>query len=169
MDIVNLNCPNCGGVLEFRIGAEYGFCMYCGSKVLIPKPERQNSLMISDSTKFFLLIYSKGVQTQNAIKDSVRMELKYRDNAVSGDPRPLGITVMTSGQEIQNKFKIGGTGTGVLEISGIGKNLTLTKDQKIKASINGQQMTTNSTRLWYGDLVSIDQLIFRIQPMPDEQ
>lgn len=37
MKVVALKCPNCAGEIQLDSTREFGFCMYCGSKVLIQK------------------------------------------------------------------------------------------------------------------------------------
>lgn len=37
MSLIALKCPNCNGNLEFEDSREFGFCQYCGAKVLIQK------------------------------------------------------------------------------------------------------------------------------------
>ena len=37
MTLVSLKCPNCAGDIELDDSREFGFCMYCGSKVMITK------------------------------------------------------------------------------------------------------------------------------------
>lgn len=38
MAMVELKCPQCGGILEFEDNREFGFCQYCGMKIMIEKP-----------------------------------------------------------------------------------------------------------------------------------
>ena len=37
MALVSLKCPNCAGDIDLDDSREFGFCMYCGSKVLVTK------------------------------------------------------------------------------------------------------------------------------------
>lgn len=37
MSLIALKCPNCNGDLEFDDSREFGFCQFCGTKVLIQK------------------------------------------------------------------------------------------------------------------------------------
>ncbi|MBR7005913.1 MAG: hypothetical protein IKH98_03260 [Candidatus Methanomethylophilaceae archaeon] len=37
MALISLKCPNCSGDIDLEDSREFGFCMYCGSKVLITK------------------------------------------------------------------------------------------------------------------------------------
>lgn len=37
MPVIQLKCPKCGGDLEFEDNREFGFCEYCGAKVMIEK------------------------------------------------------------------------------------------------------------------------------------
>ncbi|WP_400203156.1 hypothetical protein [Candidatus Methanomassiliicoccus intestinalis] len=167
MDPISLRCNNCGGSLEFEKSMDFGFCKYCGNKVMIPKQASTQVInVISDSTKFYLLIYYKGEQVQHAIKDEVTIAVKYRNNAAAGEPLPMGIEITTNGLSIPNKAKLSkNVGIGIIQISGIGATLTMSKEQKVKMAINGTPIQTNLTGLNYGDLVSLDNLIFRIQPM----
>lgn len=170
MELVVLKCPYCGGELEFEGGMEFGFCMYCGTKVMISKPAPLQAInVISDSSKFFLLLYQKGQQTQHAIKDEVSVVVGYRNNAASGDPNPLGIKISTNGVQIDNKIRLpSSVGIGNIQISGIGSTLNITRDHKLKVNINGEEMTSTVSRLYYGDMVSIGNLILRVQPIPSE-
>ena len=168
MEPISLKCPNCGGELKFETTMEFGFCMYCGNKVMIPRaaPSQVVNIM-SDSAKFFLFVYYKGEQTQHAIEDEVTITVKYRDSAASGDPNPLGLEIKTDGLTIPCKAKIAAeTGTGKVQISGIGKSLNISKEQKVRMNINGIALGSNSSRLYYGDMVSIGNVILRVQPMP---
>lgn len=167
MEPIVLKCTNCGGELEFDGSTEFGFCKYCGTKIYIPRtvPSTQNIIMSSDC-KFYLFIYHKGEQTQHAIKDEVTVNVQYRNDAAGGDPKPLGLDISTNGIKIPVKSKLSSSvGTGTIQISGLGSSLTLTKEQKVKININGVPLSINSISLNYGDLVSIDNLILRVQPM----
>lgn len=35
MSLIALKCPSCGGNLEFEDSREFGFCQYCGTKIMI--------------------------------------------------------------------------------------------------------------------------------------
>ena len=37
MALLSLKCPNCAGDIQLDDSREFGFCMYCGSRVLITK------------------------------------------------------------------------------------------------------------------------------------
>ena len=170
MEPIVLKCPGCGGELEFERNMEFGFCKYCGNKVMIPKQAPTQVVnIVSDSSKFFLLIYQKGEQTQHAIKDEVTLKIDYRNNSAYGDPNPLGIEVSSNGVAIPVKSRLPtSVGTGRIQISGIGSSLSLTKDQKVHININGEPMNTDFTRIFYGDMVSVGSLIIRIQPIPTD-
>lgn len=43
MPMVMLKCPQCGGELQFEDDREFGFCQYCGAKVMIEKNANINS------------------------------------------------------------------------------------------------------------------------------
>ncbi len=168
MTLVLLRCPHCDGDINLDDSNEFGFCMYCGSKVMIEKkPETivNNIFMNSNSSRFYLLVYRKGELTQHSIKDSVTMDLVYRDDAAMGDPKPLGIKILNGNTTIPNKLNAGNTGPGRLEIVYSGNTFNLTKEQKIKAKINGIPLLTNSSKLGFGDMIAIDDIIFRIQPL----
>jgi len=168
MELISLRCPNCGGDLKFEDSMEFGFCQYCGNKVMIPRATPSQTVnLLSDTTKFFFMVYYKGEQVQHAIKDEVTIKVKYRNNAASGDPMPLGIEISTNGIAIENKFKLPvNVGIGNMQISGIGSSLSLSKEQKLNVNINGAEMSTNLSRIFYGDLISLGNIILRVQPMP---
>lgn len=166
LDVISLKCPSCGGSLEFNSSMTSGFCQYCGAKVAIPRKSSSAENGFSDTTKFYLFIYYKGEQTQHAIKDEVTLKVGYRAAATTGDPNPLELTVSTNGLAIPIRNKLSSdVGVGTIQISGIGSSLTLSKEQKLKIGINGTAISINSSRLYYGDLVSIGNIIIRIQPM----
>jgi len=37
VDLISLKCPNCGGMIQLDTSKEFGFCMYCGNKVMLRK------------------------------------------------------------------------------------------------------------------------------------
>ena len=37
MALISLKCPNCAGDIDLDDSREFGFCMYCGSKVMITR------------------------------------------------------------------------------------------------------------------------------------
>ena len=79
----------------------------------------------------------------------------------------MGLEIKTDGLTIPCKAKIAAeTGTGKVQISGIGKSLNISKEQKVRMNINGIALGSNSSRLYYGDMVSIGNVILRVQPMP---
>ena len=49
MALISLKCPNCAGDIELDDSREFGFCMYCGSKVMITKDV--NNINIEMSVK----------------------------------------------------------------------------------------------------------------------
>lgn len=168
MELHELRCPNCGGKLDIRPGSDMCQCPYCGTQMVISRGSSEGGGR-TDPTRFFLLFCSKGMQTQHAIRDEVRLDIAYRNDATSADPRPLGITATSGGVPIKSGFKIRNTGTGTVQISSSGGRIVMTKDRKVKLSINGVPMGTDSTELHYGDLVSVDRVIFRVQPMPGDR
>ncbi len=168
MEPIVLKCPSCGGGLEFESSLEFGFCKYCGSKVMIPKKVPETVINnFPDTTRFFLLTYQSGDQTQHAVKDEITIVVQYRNNAASGDPKPLGAKISSNGLDIPNKFKLSSdAGVGTVQITGLGNNLTISRESKVSVNINGMKMETTSSRLHYGDLISISSMILRVQPLP---
>ena len=49
MNLIDLSCPNCHGEIKLDESKEYGFCMYCGHKVMIPK--EQKTIRLDDSER----------------------------------------------------------------------------------------------------------------------
>ncbi len=41
MAIVALKCPNCGGDLQFEDSHDFGFCQYCGTKIMLQEAVTQ--------------------------------------------------------------------------------------------------------------------------------
>lgn len=52
MSLVTLKCPNCTGKLEFEDSREFGFCQYCGYKVMIQQ-EINNTINNYNNTTIF--------------------------------------------------------------------------------------------------------------------
>lgn len=170
MEPIALRCSYCGGELEFDASMVFGFCKYCGTKNMIPKsvPETVYNI-IPDTTRFFLLIYQSGEQTQYSVKDEVTIKIQYRNNASGSDLKPLGASICSSGLTIPNNIKLStNVGLGIIQITGLGKNLTITREQKINLKINGLEMKSTISKICYGDLISIGNMILRIQPIPME-
>ncbi len=43
MPVVHLRCPKCAGELDFEDSREFGYCQYCGAKVMIEKSPQVNN------------------------------------------------------------------------------------------------------------------------------
>lgn len=41
MKIIALKCPNCNADIELDQDREFGFCNYCGTKIMTPMPYRK--------------------------------------------------------------------------------------------------------------------------------
>lgn len=50
MSLVTMKCPSCGGTLELDSAKEFGFCIYCGTKVRIQ--DEKARVEVSGSVKF---------------------------------------------------------------------------------------------------------------------
>ena len=37
MTLIALRCPNCSGDIELDDSREFGFCLYCGTKIMVQK------------------------------------------------------------------------------------------------------------------------------------
>lgn len=81
----------------------------------------------------------------------------------------MGASISSNGQTIPNNIKLSTeVGIGTIQITGHGNNLTISREQKINLKINGAVMKTTASKLHFGDLVSIGNMILRIQPIPSE-
>ena len=167
-DLITLQCPNCKGTIEFEKGLTYGFCKYCGTKVMVPQPKGPEVInLYTDSSKFYLLLCYKGSQEQYPIQDSVELSIQYAEDSGFGDKNPFWIRINTKGVPIKNNYRLdGSSGIGTITIAGIGSDLTLTKTEKVKLKKNGMPLETNSVRIRFGDLITAGNLLFRVQPMP---
>ncbi len=45
MAVIALKCPNCGGGLELEDSRKFGFCTYCGTKIMIQETQKQKMVM----------------------------------------------------------------------------------------------------------------------------
>ena len=163
MEPVVIRCPSCNAALEGSM--EFGFCKYCGNKVVIPR----SASSVSQGTgvsKFYLLVYQKGEQVQYAIKDEVTIDVKYRKDATFSNPNPLHFELSSNGIDLPSKIVLpSAAGIGRIQIFGSDHAFSLTKEQKINLNINGEPLLTNSATLYYGDLISIGNAILRVQPL----
>lgn len=62
----------------------------------------------------------------------------------------------------------GQSGIGTINIAGIGREITLTKCEKIKLMKNGIPAETNRIKIRYGNLFIDGNILFGIQPMAVE-
>ena len=59
MGFVAAKCPNCGATIELSEDREYGFCTYCGTKVV------QDKIVVEHRGKVSI----SGIANENAILD----------------------------------------------------------------------------------------------------
>ncbi len=82
MAIVAMKCPECHGDIQLDDTREFGFCVYCGTKIMI---ERNNKLVIdeTDSIPKWLSMAENALQSkfyEEAYKFSVRITDADPDN-----------------------------------------------------------------------------------------
>ncbi|MBR2731136.1 MAG: tetratricopeptide repeat protein, partial [Clostridia bacterium] len=73
MGFVRLYCPTCGAGIELDNSREYGFCQYCGTKVVQDKivVEHRGSVEIDRSSEIRnLLILANELTSQNRIEEA---------------------------------------------------------------------------------------------------
>ena len=51
MELIALKCPNCGGSIDFDRSREFGFCQYCGTKIMIQEEMEKQKITIDDSKR----------------------------------------------------------------------------------------------------------------------
>ena len=67
MSLIALTCPKCGGNLEFEDSRDFGFCQYCGAKVMI-KDEVNNTVNNTVNNYNNTTIITSGSEEQNRRK-----------------------------------------------------------------------------------------------------
>lgn len=73
MGIVLLRCPHCNGELQFEDNREFGFCQYCGAKVMIEKGGSRTTNITHNTTNYSgTVINNYGA---GCVRDSVICEL----------------------------------------------------------------------------------------------
>lgn len=86
MGFIKLNCSNCGANIELDESREFGFCQYCGTKMVQDKIiiEHRGSVSIDRTAKIQnLLIRAKEMISQNRIDEAE----KYYDRVLEYDIR----------------------------------------------------------------------------------
>ena len=80
MGIVTLKCTHCGGDVQLDDSREYGFCMYCGTKILIQQDVNNINVNVSYSEQTRTMKNSMAAQYKAARYDSA---LELADQIIS--------------------------------------------------------------------------------------
>lgn len=81
MVLIALKCPNCNGDIQLDDKNEFGFCMYCGSKVLLQEKLRQQ-VVLDNSNKIEGLLNTADCFYQDGSKNNA---YDYAKQAISID------------------------------------------------------------------------------------
>ena len=74
MPIVALKCPNCNGNLEINDRVEFGFCPYCGTKVIVKEESFTNGDSSQLQSDFQMMMnYYNNHNIENAYIYSVKV------------------------------------------------------------------------------------------------
>lgn len=79
MSLIALKCPSCGGNLEFEDSREFGFCQYCGTKIMISQ-EINNTVNNTVNNFNSTTIISNGKEEQNRRKISAAQKAADEGN-----------------------------------------------------------------------------------------
>jgi len=83
MPLISLRCPNCGASLEFNEGTKFGFCMYCGNKVVLVEESRKveidNSSMVANWRKLCIEAFNHGEYEEAKAYANKILEVDFDD------------------------------------------------------------------------------------------
>ncbi len=74
MAVVSLLCPKCGGAIELEGSREFGFCVYCGTKIMVEKPAEGSHLSIEGLHRLMLLSRGNSSKVRGYAEEFVRMK-----------------------------------------------------------------------------------------------
>lgn len=83
MALVALKCPNCGGSLDLDDSREFGFCQYCGTKIMIQEEKKKQLVEVDDSKKISGWIDSARLFLERGMNDDC---YRYACMATDADP-----------------------------------------------------------------------------------
>lgn len=85
MALIALKCPNCNGDIQLDDKNEFGFCMYCGCKVMIENQLRNVSLDRSTEHINLLRLSKNEIASRNWVKASELIERSLVIDSNSSD------------------------------------------------------------------------------------
>ena len=100
MAIVALKCPHCGGNLEMEDSREFGFCQYCGTKIII-QDETVNNITNYTTINNNYLQYK---ETSGQHIYPILTEGHYEGPLVNGKPHGKGIFFWPGGVRYEGDF-----------------------------------------------------------------
>ena len=68
MPLIALTCPNCSGDIQLDDSKEFGFCMYCGKKVMLSEKVRQTVIIDNSRNIDNLLVMAEDAVINDNIK-----------------------------------------------------------------------------------------------------
>lgn len=84
MAVIALKCPNCGGGLELEDSRKFGFCTYCGTKIMIQETQKQKMVMdhSEEATNLYddLKHYYENGNGQKVLELALQIEKIDRNN-----------------------------------------------------------------------------------------
>ena len=83
MALVALKCPNCGGALDLDDSREFGFCQYCGTKIMIQEEKKKQLVEVDDSKKIVGWLDSAKLFLERGMKEEC---YRYACMATDADP-----------------------------------------------------------------------------------
>ncbi len=75
MSVIALKCPECGANLEFDDSREFGFCQFCGTKILI-----ESSKVINDNSTTINNYYSNSNPSPRELKCEIVRDKRFSDS-----------------------------------------------------------------------------------------
>ena len=76
MPVLTLLCSKCGGTIELEDSREYGFCTYCGTKIIIEKPAKANPFDVEGLHRLILLNKDDSSRVKTYAEEIIRNDSK---------------------------------------------------------------------------------------------
>lgn len=167
MKLIALKCPHCGGDIELNDSMSHGFCIHCGSKIMVEREAAENrgpSQSNDFIPDFYLLVHKEGNLWRFNLSGKVDVLINYRKSAMMSDVRPLGLSVTCCGKQLIKEDSCKrDTPKGSLSIDYSNSGFIIDCDFE-EVFINGNCQNRNRSTITYGDILRIGPVSFSLMP-----